>query len=292
MSERAGDDRIRPTAYSNTLVHLREAFSPVDHARIFDLMSFTADTKSMPLLGSSEINDTLQAGAITRSRAYAIMQHRVQEWHKHSGARLNVVLRLLSASKIGIAFEKLTGHPPWLVLDITRTAFKRQVDSGERRVYLPWHADMRASYNCNIMTAWVADCAAGTDIPGLCFYRFQKSDEYHAFLKSVADPRAHYSQEELTTRYPSGEAVVPQTGATDALLFGKHVLHKTQDNITTWTQRRSVEFRVSHPSIWGFGDDSKPRLSILARVPSDNQREIIYLLKPDDITFRCSVGAG
>ncbi|MEC8199484.1 MAG: hypothetical protein VX085_07975 [Pseudomonadota bacterium] len=109
MSERAGDDRIRPTGYSNTLVHLREAFSPVDHARIFDLMSFTADTKSMPLLGSSEINDTLQAGDITRSRACAIMQHRVQEWHKHSGARLNVVLRLLSASKIGIAFKKLPG---------------------------------------------------------------------------------------------------------------------------------------------------------------------------------------
>lgn len=246
----------------------------------------------MPLLGSSEINDRLQAGEMTSGRAYDVMRHRVHEWHKHSGARLNLVLRLLSASKIGIAFKELTGHDPWLVLDISRTAFKRQADSGERRVYLPWHADMRASYNNNIMTAWVADCAAGVNIPGLCFYRFQKSDEYHAFLKSVSDPRAHYSQEELTTRYPSGEAVVPQTEATDVLLFGKHVLHKTQDNIASWTQRRSVEFRVSHPRIWGFGNDPKPRLSILARIPSDDQREIIYLFKPDDITLRCSVGAG
>lgn len=77
--------------------------------------------------------------------------------------------------------QEIAGHAPWLVLDITRTAFKRQVDSGERRVYLPWHADMRASYNHNIMTAWVADGAAGADIPGLCFYRFKKATNIMPF---------------------------------------------------------------------------------------------------------------
>ena len=284
--------------YANMLMHIHDAFPPDAHAYLFETHAYSdANEKfrkmqpksgSVPFFGTMKIKKELSSGDLSEEQVCEHIKKGIERLHSNAGKRLFSYIRALSDSKVRTAFDSLTGHPPWLILDLSRISYKKQADANKViAVYQAYHTDTYATSH-NFMTAWVAECDAGVKNPGLCFYRFQDSDDYKSFLLNH-EPRQKYTQEELEQRYPSGKPVVPKTAPTDVLLFGNKVVHKTQDDILAWTERRSYEFRLSHPSIWDSGRHSGSPLGILASASSNSRREVTYLIKPYDYVFRCSV---
>lgn len=298
MSCQMSKRTINTEQYANMLMHIHEAFSPDTHAYLFETHAYSDANEefrkmqpgsgSVPFFGTMKVKKDLSSGDMSEEQVCNHIQKGIERFHNNRGKMLFSCICALSGSKVRTAFESLTGHSPWLILDLSRIAYKKQSDADKvAAVYQPYHTDSFAT-NHNFMTAWVAECGAGVKNPGLCFYRFQNSDDYKSFSRNH-NPRHEYAQGELEQRYPSGKPVVPKTAPTDVLLFGNKVVHKTQDDILAWTERRSYEFRLSHPSIWDSGRHSGSPLAILASASSNSQREVTYLIKPYDYVFRYPV---
>ena len=262
--------------FSHSITVVRDIVSAENH-QYYDRIFFpdSGSTSSQPLWGLGGLNELFWNKKIDTEQFIKILKDQLAEADLRA---LPTILYFIRLSRIAKNFEELTGFTPWLCVDISRYSVKYPGKTGADSGFLPWHCDNRASYGYNIVTAWFADRATGFRTPGLSFYRFQQETDAANFFHSKNNPRSYFSDEELVQNGVRGEIVTPIRQQYDAILFGRNVIHKTQDTITRWEKRRSFELRLSNPYMWHLVDTKYKRISLLARLSEKSDKEIEFFI--------------
>jgi hypothetical protein len=233
----ANSPAFQPAWQLSGAVKIRGFLPPEDAARLAVLVDATYEAVLRGLDRGAPLHPD-----ITRNLRWAGIPHeQLPDLFSRFATALRPQWRDLSGA-IEAQVARLFG-PRWRAAPAR--SFFRRVDAGH--VGVPWHIDADAAAMMGVqdsLNVWLPLAEVGSDAPSL---EFVPGSHRHMRTIPLLSEGDRLRSDEWVRATFAGDRWTPQAAPGDAVIFGQHVLHRTQPGPATPRTSCELRFVLRHP---------------------------------------------